>query len=166
MRILKSGLMAAGALALAAMLLNFVAPKSVHAAVAALVQVVNTSANPVPNQDVDAPARNAIVIACTGTNSCSTEAIPAHMTFVLDSVSVIADGAIPVVGLIAITKGVGSYSYLTAQYVPTLGTYGTSTVATNLTVYCDGGQPLVLFEYGAADTSLRGSFSGHLVSTP
>jgi hypothetical protein len=47
--------MGVGATALAALLLTSVAPKAVQAAVNALVLVANTSANPVPNADVNAP---------------------------------------------------------------------------------------------------------------
>jgi hypothetical protein len=52
---MKRLLMGFGAVALAGTLLSLVAPKAVHAAVAALVLVTNTSANPVPNADVNAP---------------------------------------------------------------------------------------------------------------
>lgn len=47
--------MGVGAVALAGTILTLVAPTAVHAAVAALVQVTNTPANPVPNADVNAP---------------------------------------------------------------------------------------------------------------
>lgn len=55
MRFMKRLLMGMGAVALAGTLLTLVSPRAVHAAVAALVQVANTSANPVPNADVNAP---------------------------------------------------------------------------------------------------------------
>ena len=51
MKFAKRLLMGVGAVALAAMLLSVTAPKAVHATVAALVQVVNTSADPVPTYD-------------------------------------------------------------------------------------------------------------------
>ena len=57
MKFLKRGLMAAGALALAAAFLNVTAPKIVHAAVAALVQVANTTANPAIVSNMDDPGR-------------------------------------------------------------------------------------------------------------
>jgi hypothetical protein len=55
MRFMKRLLMGISAVALAGTLLTLVAPKAVHAAVAALVLVTNTPANPVPNADVNAP---------------------------------------------------------------------------------------------------------------
>ena len=55
MRFMKRLLVGIGAVALAGTLLTLLAPKAVHAAVAALVEVANTPANPVPNADVNAP---------------------------------------------------------------------------------------------------------------
>ncbi len=55
MRFMKRLLMGLAAVALAGTLISLVAPKAVHAAVAALVEVANTPANPVPNADVNAP---------------------------------------------------------------------------------------------------------------
>ncbi len=55
MRFMKRLLMGVGAVALAGTLISLFAPKAVHAAVAALVLVTNTPANPVPNADVNAP---------------------------------------------------------------------------------------------------------------
>jgi hypothetical protein len=49
-----------------------VAPKAAHAVAAALVQVVNTSANPVPNADVNAPFEEPFQASlCYGTTLCS-----------------------------------------------------------------------------------------------
>lgn len=53
MRLLKQALAASGALMVVAAVVAFVAPKSTHALVAALVEVTNTASNPVPNRDVD-----------------------------------------------------------------------------------------------------------------
>ena len=55
MRFMNRLLMGIGAVALAGTLLTLVAPKAVHATVAALVDVANTPTNPVPNADVNAP---------------------------------------------------------------------------------------------------------------
>jgi purine nucleoside permease len=64
MRFLKRGLMAHGALSLVALFLNLVAPKSVHAAVAALVQVANTAANPAITQDTSKAASQLVYLVC------------------------------------------------------------------------------------------------------
>jgi hypothetical protein len=42
----------------------FVAPNTVHALAAALVQVTNTRSTPVPNQDVDIAARHPFTASC------------------------------------------------------------------------------------------------------
>jgi hypothetical protein len=57
MKTLKNFVSGIGSFALAAMFVALVAPKAVHAVVATLVQVVNTTANPVPNLDTERNAR-------------------------------------------------------------------------------------------------------------
>lgn len=59
MKFAKSFLMGTGAVVLAGLVLTLVAPKAAHAIAATLVQVTNTSSNPVINQDVDSPGRPA-----------------------------------------------------------------------------------------------------------
>jgi len=49
---------------LAGLILPWVAPKAVHAAAAALVEITNTRSNPVPNQDVDIAARHPFTATC------------------------------------------------------------------------------------------------------
>jgi len=57
MRFAKSLMLGTLAVVLAGFILALVAPKTAHALAATLVQVTNTISNPVPNQDVDQPAR-------------------------------------------------------------------------------------------------------------
>src|SRR5580704_8627668 len=79
MRFIKRLLMGAGAVALAGTLISLVAPKAVHAAVAALVLVTNTSANPVPNADVNAPGEEPVqtlLCAAIGNVSCTGSGQP------------------------------------------------------------------------------------------
>jgi hypothetical protein len=63
MRISKS-VMAVGGVVLAAALIWFTNPKTVHAVAAALVQVTNTASNPVVTQSVGAQADNLVRLAC------------------------------------------------------------------------------------------------------
>ena len=56
MRLLKEAAGVLGALVVVAVIVAFIAPKRTHALVAALVQVTNTSANPVPVTATDNPA--------------------------------------------------------------------------------------------------------------
>jgi hypothetical protein len=67
MRILKRLLMGFGSILAAALLLAVTVPKSAHAIAAALVQVTNTTANPVPVLDVRASAAQNVELACTFT---------------------------------------------------------------------------------------------------
>ena len=63
-----------GGLLLVVLAAPLVAPKTVHALAATLVQVTNTSANPVINQDMDSPGRNPYYLTVTcysqSTNQC------------------------------------------------------------------------------------------------
>jgi hypothetical protein len=164
MLFLKRGLMAAGALALAAMLLNFVAPRAAHALVATAVQVMNTPATPIPNKDVDAPARSPLTLSCGGTGQCTTSAIPAGYTFVLDSYAISAVATVPSVGFLHWTPpGTGVFG---EQLAVALTSVSDRAVAGgNFTMYAAGGTaPYVFVEPPGAP--MYGVFTGHLVSTP
>jgi hypothetical protein len=74
MRFTKRLLMGIGAVALAGTILTLAVPKAVHAAVAALVLVTNTSANPVPNADVNAPGEEPFqTILCNAIGSLTCD---------------------------------------------------------------------------------------------
>jgi hypothetical protein len=60
----------AAAIALAASVADLVAPKSVRAAVAALVQVTNSTANPVATLNIGASATQNVTLLCNGGVSC------------------------------------------------------------------------------------------------
>jgi hypothetical protein len=62
MKSAKQFLMVAGAFAIAVLTFSLAAPRAVHAAIATLVQVANTSANPVPNQAVDSPTMHPVML--------------------------------------------------------------------------------------------------------
>ena len=159
MLFLKRGLMAAGALALAAMILNFVAPKSVHAAVATLVQVVNTTATPVPTLDVESAGRNAMVFSCDGPSICVAGPIPPSKTFVLDSISVFESGALLEM-YTTLTLGYGG----TVNYALPLTNVPISPYAVaafNFTAYAEGLSLLQIMDPRAS--SIHAVFSGHLV---
>jgi hypothetical protein len=74
---------------------SIIGPRAVKAVVATLVQVVNTQANPVPNQDVDSLARNfyQTVSNCSQvTNPCviSFPAVPTGKRLIIEQVSATA----------------------------------------------------------------------------
>jgi hypothetical protein len=64
MKWMKRILMAAGAIAIAASMITLVKPKVVHAAVATLVQVVNTISDPAITQDTSKTASQIVNMFC------------------------------------------------------------------------------------------------------
>lgn len=94
MRLAKRTLMGIGAIALVASLMNIVAPKAVHAAVAALVQVANTPSTAVPT--VAAPAASQLYASgCDAGNragtffvQCAFEPPPAGQTLFIETTSI------------------------------------------------------------------------------
>jgi hypothetical protein len=84
-----------GFVVLAAILISVLAPKATHALVATLVQVANTSANPVPTSDVSNPdLATLLVLSCQGhseggsgfLNCDPSSTVPAGQRFVIDRV--------------------------------------------------------------------------------
>jgi hypothetical protein len=65
MRLTERLFMGIGAVALAASLVTMVSPKSVHAAVAALVQVANTAASPANTEDISKQANQLVHLVCS-----------------------------------------------------------------------------------------------------
>ena len=170
MLFLKRGLMAAGGLALAAMLLNFVAPRAAHALVATAVQVMNTSATPVMTRDVDAVGRSAHYLVCQFDGAtCVTGAVPSGYNFVLDSVSFYAYYHVsitpPVVCQISLrpTSDVAPVIYRLSLAPDGSGGYF---AATNLAAYANDSSKITTVCTPHDPQSLIGYFVGHLVSTP
>jgi hypothetical protein len=93
MQFTKKFLVGLGAAALAAILLVVAAPKAVHATVAALVQVANTSSNPVPILEADAATAFVVTAFCNfgapPGNDCGSAlySVPGGKTAVLESFS-------------------------------------------------------------------------------
>lgn len=76
-KLAKQLLMTLGALAAVGVLLSLSVPRAVHAAVAALVQVVNTPANPVPSDEVSLSAAQTVGIQCQmGANAICAQILP------------------------------------------------------------------------------------------
>jgi hypothetical protein len=82
-----------GGLLLVVLAAPLVAPKAVHALAATLVQVTNTSSNPVINQDVDSPGRSpysetALCVSET-TNQCEAHfaAVPPNKRLVVEFIA-------------------------------------------------------------------------------
>jgi hypothetical protein len=105
MQIIKRLFITLGSVALLSVVLTLSAPKAVHAVVAALVQVTNTTANPVPVMDVLASGEQTVELACTfspgncvqintdGSYINTPWAVPAGMHYVITSVEITTLGA-------------------------------------------------------------------------
>jgi hypothetical protein len=113
MKFVKNLCMGIGAVSLAAVLLTLVAPKAVHAAVATLVEIANTAANPVPNTDVNAPGEEPLqteLCSAIGGSGCPTD-VPS--SFVVPTTT--SDGlvvkrlVIEAVGVTCINSGVTQF---------------------------------------------------------
>src|SRR5271156_2244190 len=91
MQFAKSLLIGLGTVLLAALLLVVAAPKSAHAVVATLVQVANTSADPVPILEQEAQSAFVAQGTCqVSPGACTVDTlypVPAGKTAVLESVA-------------------------------------------------------------------------------
>jgi hypothetical protein len=93
MKFLKPTLTLVCGLSLTILVLPLLAPKAVHAMVATLVQVTNTSANPVINRDVDSPGRSPYyqTVTCYSSNSnqCTAQfsVVPANKRLVVEYIA-------------------------------------------------------------------------------
>lgn len=77
-----------GGVALLATVLTLAVPRAAHGIAAALVQVTNTAASPVINQDVDALGRHPFTSSCSGPNICFFATVPAGRELVIQTLSV------------------------------------------------------------------------------
>jgi hypothetical protein len=167
-------------------MISLVVPKTAHAVIATLVQVVNTSANPVTTQVVNNPARQAVVLTAlviVGDGQTMSEGtfqavsgedyvVPAGMRLVIESTS----------GIIVLPTGqklfrFGSYVSVnqvqgTIYAVPTFVTSADGNDfyewLTQATTYTDPGHPLgvdcVRYPYNVGTATCRATLSGHLES--
>jgi len=83
MRFANRILMVAGTAALAGILALAIAPKAAHALVVTLVQVANTTANPVPTEDIRGTASQILELTCatdTGSGEPCTQDAPGGLS--------------------------------------------------------------------------------------
>ena len=184
MKLLKQALAVFGAVAILAVMMALVAPKRIHAMAAALVEVTNTSANPVPNRDVDDRDRATIeFVSCfiestpgfNGLISCSPSfTVPGDARFVIDQIDGTCGtppGKAVAGAAFEFTTG-GSFSFASIVLTPqSTDVFGEANYSFNQSVHyvADPGSTLV----GRADITDRTGatfctfdFSGHLVSFP
>ena len=180
MKLINNRFVQAGAALSIVATLALVTPRAAHAVAAALVQVTNTSANPVPNQDVDAPGRHLYQSTCvttTGDSSgkqfvCSLSAVPANRELVIQTVSILAEAPNPpAIGQLGTTAG-GVESVAAFPVVNSgLTEFGTAigTATQPLTLYADPGtQPECSVVVASAPTisAMTCTVSGYTVSLP
>jgi hypothetical protein len=160
--------------------LALVTPRAAHALAAALVQVTNTSANPVPNQDVDAPGRHFYQSTCTTTTAdglgkgfvCFLSEVPANTELVIQTVSIVAETPNPpAAGQLEVTaRGVESVAGFPVVNSG-LTEFGTpiGTATQTLTLYADPGtQPACSVVVASVPTipAMTCTVSGYTVSLP
>jgi hypothetical protein len=149
MKFVQKLLMGIGGLAAAGVLLTLVSPKA-HAIAAALVEVTNTRSAPVPNQDVDAPARHPFALVCrflTSSVGCNPPPVPANTEFVIQTVDIIGETGLagtpwPLSFGIVETLAGGQVTTINIGFpvVNSGGMFGTATQS--LTAYADPGVTL------------------------
>jgi hypothetical protein len=122
-----------GFVVLAAILISVLAPKATRALVVTLVQVANTSANPVPTSEVNNPDQATIlVLTCStqasthgGSLGCETgSSIPAGQRFVIDRVEadcMTVPGNTFGLGYISLTEGGGAIRHVLPMSSPETG---------------------------------------------
>jgi hypothetical protein len=155
-------------LAVAAALLTILSPKA-HALVATLVEVANTRATPVPNQDVDSAARHPYQQSCqdfgVDFQTCTMPVVPPNIEVVIQTVSMQVTGAAPTLLQFATTGG--GVNIFTN--IPSPGQTGPFYVATqSLTQYVDPGTSAACYSNttGTAVAALSCSVSGYFVTLP
>jgi hypothetical protein len=172
MQIVRRLLVAVGAIALAATVLTLATPKSVHALIATLVQVSNTSANPVPTVATDNPGLQPLgnFQFTTAGPPNFTLPVPAGKTLVLEEFGV--DCAFltdPLVQTSIILYVQNSSIATVYTFVPeVLG--GHIIVTQPVHIYADAGSYLQIGTginlTGYPGLSCSASFSGHYVNVP
>jgi len=181
----KRFLTIAATFALAAVVLTMANPGAVHAFVATLVQVTNTTANPVMIQDVNNGARQAIQLQVNPTTPTTgfftgnfttvnggDYIVPAGKRFVIRSVTsqvVLPTGSKPAAFWIATKTANGEeYDQLLPSFVFQISSQGRDFFQMNsdFTGYSDGGFPIgVLFSStaGTGTTNIYFTLNGYLV---
>ncbi len=140
MRFMKNLFIGIGVAALAGVLLTFIAPKAVHAAVATLVEVTNTPLNPVPTADVHKSASQLVELDCSDlggpTNPCvlnpptgiiqTAHAVPSGLNLVVTDIEISHSGG---AGFVTLTwnPGGASNSQEESFFVPSGAAIGLTT---------------------------------------
>jgi hypothetical protein len=183
MNFTKRLLMVSGAVALAAMVGVILTPKAAHGIVATLVQVVNTSANPVPTVSTDSHARTAVLLTIGSLeisdgqfsargifqNANGNFFVPAGQRLVIESVSgvaVLPIGQKPVVFVTNFANGVTGFINLAPALITSGDGLDRYVFASQITTYADFDLTLDCnrFPFTAGTAGCSATLSGHLES--
>jgi hypothetical protein len=178
MKFVKSLLIGTGSVVLAGFVLTLLAPKAVHAVVATAVQVMNTSANPVPNKDVDQPGRHPYTTGCSHNNAptasevtCDTVATPVTSELVIQGVNLFffpSGTAVPTFLFVQVVTNGTTTTFNLASVASPDGIYYFSALTTPLyadpgsTITCGGASVARNFQIPGINCTV----TGYLVSVP
>ena len=159
------------AVALIACGLTLAVPRAAHAVAAAMVLVTNTAANPVPNQDVDAPARHAIAEGCSGQSSCQFSPVPAGQELVIQTLTIqfLLGSSTSLTQILDLRTVTGGANLLIAAFPVPIGSnlLGPSGSATHsLTAYADPGTAPMCELDTTVNSFITCAITGYTVSLP
>jgi hypothetical protein len=146
---LSKSVLAVGGVVLAAGLITFTNPKTVHAVAAALVQVTNTASNPVVTQSTSQQATQLVQLTCNITTSGEARGVGSGQCHGLPTGTVPSNQSLVVTAVdISLTNLLGS-CVTGGTYPENLQVEGSSTVAYTWTLSFSGPtfEPTTHFTY-------------------
>jgi hypothetical protein len=174
MNLIRKSISLLGSITLLALLLVALAPRAAHGVAAALVQVANSSANPVPTSDV-APLQPYLSSCFAATPPADSEAVcgitvPAGKRLVVQSVGISAvtgtGGRVVTAQLIATVSGNEVSFPVVVPYVISLSGADYSTSSQALRLYSDGELDCFLSYNSGNAADATCVVSGYLVNLP
>ena len=174
MNLLRKTATTLGGIFFAVLLIAALAPKATRGIAAALVQVTNTPSNPVPDRDIDLPARHPVTLTSQSPSAGEIPftsvdqtpfSVPVGKRLVVDSVSgfVLANSTdASVTIMLGCSIATGKSRGLSAFTVPIANTAG-GVFVSSPKVYCDPGEPIFLNISGTPILSANYILIGHLV---
>ena len=175
MNLIRKALTTLGGILLVAILIAALAPKATRAVAAALVQITNTSANPVPNRDVDNGPRQAVSLVAQSNLELAVfqqadDVIEAYVVppgkrlvvdFISGTIRTPAGAHISDAFLLGSTS-TGQYADHLSPNLVTAGDFNIYQVSQPIRAYYDAGQevkasvPLTSGSFALVDFTLRG----------
>ena len=144
MKLLKQAMAVLGTVVVIAVIAALVTPKTAHALVATMVQVVNTSTSPVPTKRVDNPAQQPFQFFVTGGNPFFEFQVPPGKTLVMEQIGM--NCFEPAANLFATDYRVSTTAGgVFGQFLFPSTTFGNDVLMNQMTrIYADGGSIVTL----------------------